>query len=160
VNQRNATVKAVLSVLSERGVGYELNGEVTMSEVFTSGDKEKVIGILCEGFESGMIDMSEQARGKYIGNGSELRKYVVGLINNWVRKAPEFNHGGKYIPTQPGSRSSDETLKALRTLAKTVSDPVVLNEINEAIRERTEELKPTAEINVSALPEHLRHLVR
>jgi hypothetical protein len=107
-----------------------------------------------------MIDMSEQARGKYIGNGSELRKYVVGLINNWVRKAPEFNHGGKYIPTQPGSRSSDETLKALRTLAKTVSDPVVLNEINEAIRERTEELKPTAEINVSALPEHLRHLVR
>jgi hypothetical protein len=50
VNQRNATVNAVLSVLSERGVGYELNGEVTMSEVFTSGDKEKVIGILCEGF--------------------------------------------------------------------------------------------------------------
>ena len=48
----------------------------------------------------------------------------------------------------------------MRALKKTTNDVSVLAEIDKAIATRLAEIKPaTVEIDVSALPEHLRHLV-
>lgn len=161
MNQRQATVSTIMSVLSERGVNYELNGELPVSSFLTSDDKSKVVDILCKGFTDGYIEMSQEGRDKYFSNPSELRKYTVGLVNNWIRKAPEFNNGCQYTAKNPGSRTGagDETLKALKAIMSLTSDPVTKAEIQSEIDKRLAELKPRVEINISALPEHLRHLV-
>lgn len=87
-----------------------------------------------------------------------LRKYIPGLVNNWVRKDKRLNGGQAYIPKNPGSRSGsgDETLKNLKLLLTMVADdvkPAVQVEIDK----RLEELKPKAQVlNVDALPADLR----
>jgi hypothetical protein len=160
VNQRQATVSIVLATLSKRGVNYTLNGETPVSEVFTVSDKENAVAMLIAGFRSGQIQMSSEASDKYAFD-SELRKYCVGLLNNWLRKAPEFNGGNTYQAKNPGSRSGsgDEKLKALRALMSTVNDPSVKATIQVEIDKRLEELKPKIEIDASLIPESLRHLL-
>ncbi len=161
MNQRQATVSAIISVLSNRGVNYEFNGETPVSQLLTSDDKSKVVDMLCQGFLEGKIEMSQEGKVKYFSFPNELRKYTVGLVNNWIRKAPEFNGGCQYTAKNPGSRkgSGDETVKALKALLSITSDETVKAEIQSEINKRIAELKPTVEINVEALPEHLRHLV-
>jgi hypothetical protein len=157
VSQKNAVTNAVISVVND----YELGGEVVLSEVITGEQKKTVRSMLFQGFRSGQITFGGES--SKLNDDSYLTKYVAGLLDNWIRKNPEFNFGGRYAIKNPGSRSGskDDTLKALRALAKTVTDQTVLAEINDAIKDRMAEIKPTAtvEINVEALPEHLRHLV-
>ena len=87
-----------------------------------------------------------------------LRKYIPGLVNNWVRKDTRLNGGTKYTPKNPGSRtgSGDETLKNLRILMTMVAEdvkPAVQVEIDK----RIEELRPKPQaLNIVALPEALR----
>jgi hypothetical protein len=162
MNQRQATVNAIMSVLAERGVNYEFNCETSVSEFLTADDKKNIVALICSGFKSGRIDMSEEAKGRYLSDDGELKKYTVGLLNNWIRKAPEFNGGSKYEIKNKGSRtgSSDEQLKALKELMKITTDATLRSEIQSAIDDRLEEIKPKVEINVDALPEHLKHLVK
>lgn len=162
MNQRQATVSAIISVLNQRGIEYTFNESEIVSEILTSDDKSKIVDMLCEGFLSNKIDMSEEGKAKYYHNPSELRKYTVGLLNNWIRKAPEFNRGMGYVTKNPGSRkgSGDETMKALRELLKITTDATVRSEIQAEIDKRLEEIKPKVEINLDALPAHLRHLVK
>lgn len=91
----------------------------------------------------------------------QLKKYVPGLVNNWMRKDKRLNGGEQYKTKNPGSRtgSGDESLKAMRTLLSVTTDQEVINQIQAAIDQRIEELKPKAAIDLSALPEALRHLV-
>jgi len=161
MNQRQATVSAIIAQLSSRGIDYVFNESGPVSEMLTSDDKSKIVDTLCQGFLEGKIDMSQEGRIKYFGFPSELRKYTVGLLNNWIRKAPELNGGTGYTAKNPGSRkgSGDETVKALRALMSITADASVKAEIQTEIDKRLGELKPTVEINVEALPEHLRHLV-
>ena len=161
MSQRTATVKAIISVITDRGVQYELNGETPISEVLTIDDKQKVCQIIFNGFRNGNIELSAEAAGKFRAD-NELRKYVVGLVNNWIRKAPEFNGGNSYQTKNPGSRSGtgDAKIKALKALMSTVSDESTKAQIQLAIDERLEELQPKVQIDVTALPEHLRHLVK
>ena len=158
VNQKQAVTNAVLSVFPE----YQLGGEVTLQEILTSEAKNQIKTIICEGFMSGKIEMSDEGKAKYFSNPTELSKYVVGLVNNWVRKNPEFNNGNGYVTKNPGSRkgAGDETLKALRQLLKVTTDTQVKQEIQAEIDSRLESLKPKVEINLDALPAHLRHLVK
>jgi hypothetical protein len=143
--------------------GYELGGETILSEVLTDAQKKEIRSILVSGFQSGQIEMSEEAKVRY-SETSELSKYVSGLLNNWVRKNPEFNNGGNYTVKNPGSRSGsgDEQIKALKSLLKVTADAEVRKEIEQAITERLAEIKPaaTVTINVDALPEHLKYLVK
>ena len=162
-SQKEAVCNALLSVLSARGHEYELNGEASINSVLTKDDKAKVRAIIFEGFRSGEISMTDDAQEKYADD-TEMNKYVNGLVNNWIKKNPEFNGGDKYVPENPGSRTgqSDDQIKALRALKKTTNDATAIAEIDEAIEARLAEIKPSATvtIDVSALPEHLRHLVK
>lgn len=159
-NQREATVNAILSVLEERGVSYELNGSTSISEVLTSEDKKKVQSILSTGFNNGEIEMSEEAKAKYVGNTSEMNKYVSGLINNWVRKFPAFNSGSKYETKNPGSRqgASDAQVKEMKKLLSITTDEKTKATIQEAIDKRLAEIKPEkkVEVNLDAIPAELR----
>lgn len=159
VNQRTATVGTIMSVLKERGVDYKLNGELPVAEVLTRADKETVRQILISGFKSGKIEASSEFKAK-MGDATYLNNYVGGLINNWVRKAPEFNGGEKYVAKNPGSRagSGDEQIKEMRKLLSVTTDSRAQSIIEAAIQARIAELKPKSEthIDVSKLPQELR----
>ena len=160
VNQKQAVTNAVLSIFPD----YELGGEVTLKSIFTKDTKAQVIAIVAEGFSSGNVNMSAEAQAKYLGDEKALTKYTGGMVDNWVRKNTDFNFGQKYITKNPGSRAGggDDTVKALRGLLKTEQTPEARAEIETAIKERLAEIKPTktVEINVDALPEHLKHLAQ
>ena len=160
VNQKQAVTNAVLSVYPD----YELGGEVTLSSIITKENKSVIKAILAEGFESGDITMTSQAQAKYVGNPTEMTKYVGGLLDNWIRKNPEFNAGSKYITKNPGSRagSGDEQVRAMRSLKKTTNDPATLEAIDKEIASRLAEIKPVhvVTIDVDHLPESLKHLVK
>ena len=159
-SQREATVNAILSVLSDRGVNFELGGSVNVISILTAEDKKKVQTILSTGFNKGEIQLSAEAAAKYVGNTSEMNKYVSGLINNWVRKYSDFNGGDKYTPKNPGSRqgTSDEQVKEMRKLLKVTTDSSAKEAIEAAISARLTEIKPASkvEVNLDAIPAELR----
>lgn len=167
MNQRTATVQAILGVLSARGVDYELNGSTTVSEVLTDADKKAVREQLFTQFRDGEISVSDQFAETKLNDDAELKKYISGLLNNWIRKAKEFNSGQAYVTKNPGSRagSQDEQMRELKKLlsqVKAIGDEDAISEVNEAIAARAAEIKPKSQskpINVDALPENLRHLV-
>lgn len=161
MNQRQATVSTILAVLSDRGVTYELNGETSMADTLNSDDKAKIRSILFTMFRAGKIDYRPDFQAK-VNDDKALKEYVSGLVNNWIRKAPEFNSDTTYKAKNPGSRSGsgDEQIKAMKQLLAITTDPEAKQAIEQAIADRQAELKPTVEINVSALPESLRHLVK
>ena len=162
-SQKESVCNTILSVLSARGYEYELGCETPIKSVLTDDDKKQIRAIVLEGFMSGDISMTEQAREKY-NDETKMKTYVSGVVNNWIKKNPEFNGGNKYVPANPGSRAGqgDEQIKALRGLKKTTNDPQALAEIETAINNRLAEIKPaqTVTIDVEALPEHLKHLVK
>lgn len=158
VSQKDAVTHVVMSVFPN----YQLGGEVVLSDIMTTEQKNTIKERLVAGFRSGQIQMSAEASDKYAYD-SELKKYVSGLLDNWIRKNPQFNNGQTYSTKNPGSRSGsgDAQIKALKALLKTVTDSETKNQVQQAIDARLTELKPESkvEINVDALPEHLRHLV-
>jgi hypothetical protein len=92
----------------------------------------------------------------------QLKKYIPGLCNNWLRKDLRLNGGTQYIPKNPGSRSGsgDESIKAMKTLLGLTTDPDAKLAIQQEIDKRIAELKPAVTVDVSKLPESLRHLVK
>ncbi len=147
MNQREGVFKAVIAVLGEeptRGVAVKLE----------KPQKEQVHALLVNGFAAGEIEY----RGAVTRE--ELKKYVPGLLNNWLRKDPRLNGNTKYVPKNPGVRqgSGDETMKALKGLLATLKDADQRAEVERAIEARKKELKPSMVIDVTKLPEHLRHL--
>lgn len=158
MNQRAATVQTVLNILADRGVVYEMNGPINVKSVLTPDDKAKILNEMCDMYGRGEYPITTDPKG------AELRKYVSGLINNWISKAPEFNNGKKHEIKNPGSRTgtSDEELKSLKALLEKVRGTANETVVQEAIDKRLSEIKPATvkEINVSVLPEHLRHLVK
>jgi hypothetical protein len=156
MNQREATVNCILSVLEERGVEYELNGELAMSDVLNTDDKKNVRSILFTMFQQGKIDFRDTSK---LSDTKYMTDYISGLVNNWVRKAPEFNGNAKYAAKNPGSRagSGDEQIKEMKKLLSTVTDPETRAVIQSHIDARAIEIKPASvAINMDAIPAALR----
>ena len=163
-NQKNAVCELLIGVLAQNGINYELNGEKPIKEYLTKSMLDTVKAEVAYGFEENEIQMSDAARDKYIGKPTEMKKYVNGLVNNWIRKNPEFNGGVKYIAKNPGSRAGqgDESIKEMRKLLKTQTDPKIRTSIEQAIQERLKVIAPekVETININVIPEHLRSLVK
>lgn len=163
MNQRTATCNALIAVLKERGVNYELNGSTSIGDVLTETDREKVRGLIFSGFKAGKIEMSAESVEKYKDE-KALKAYVSGLVNNWIRKAPEFNGGNKYAAKNPGSRAGvgDEQIKEMRKLLSVTTDQKAKATIQAEIDARQSEIlfSVTPQIDASKLPESLRHLVK
>jgi len=156
MNQRDATCNALIAVLSDRGVSYELNGPTPISEVLTPDDKTKVRAMLFTSFRKGDIDFKSPEK---LSDDKYLKDYISGLVNNWIRKAPEFNCDMTYQAKNPGSRagSGDEMIREMKKLLSVTSDPEAKQVIAEAITRRQAEIKPTTvTVNVDVLPAELR----
>jgi hypothetical protein len=163
MNQRQATVNTILSVLNDNGIDYELNGPTAVKDVLTDSMKAQVRDILFTSFRNGQVEYKSSFQSK-VDDDSELKKYISGLVNNWIRKAKEFNSGNTYKAKNPGSRagSTDPEVKEMRKLLSVTTDPESRAMIESAISERIAALKAEkqqVEIDVNNLPEHLKHLV-
>lgn len=155
LKQSEAVVKAVREVCAEHGIAFEGDMGPKLSKEL----RQSVYSILFEGFMNGSIQYSKAL------DEASVKKYIPGLVNNWLRKGKALNGGVAYVVRNPGSRtgSGDEQLKALRALQKryeTGSDDFM--EIQSFIDARLAELGATKKantakpINVEALPEALR----
>ena len=159
MNQREATVNCILSALEERGVEYELNGPTPISEVLTPDDKKNVRSILFTMFQQGKVDFKDSSK---LQDTKYMTDYISGLVNNWIRKAPEFNSQVKYEAKNPGSRqgSQDEQVREMKKLLSTVQDQATKDLIQSHIDNRLAELKPAITVNLDLIPESLRHLIK
>jgi len=164
ISQKQAVTNAVLSVIPS----YELSGEAILKDSLNTDNKKAIRTILFEAFQAGEVVYSKDASN--LQDDKYVTKYVSGLLDNWVRKNPEFNNSfkhtinGKYETKNPGSRagSGDEQVREMRKLLKTISDETTKAQVQEAIDARLAEIKPASvvTINAEALPEHLKHLVK
>ena len=104
-NQRNACVDTIVNVYNETAkTEFEFNGEINMKDVITPEQKQKVKAILFNAFKTKQISYKPTFQEK-VDDDAELNKYIGGLINNWLRKAPELNGGEKYEIQNPGTRA-------------------------------------------------------
>ena len=145
MTQGEAVFQAVIKTMGERDGKYE------PSKDQLDAIHEEVFGFFTRG---------ETVHSKN-PSPDELKKYIPGLVNNWLRKDTRLNGGTQYVTKNPGSRagSGDEGIKAMRTLLSLTDDPKAKAQIQQEIDKRVAELKPKKELNVEALPESLRHLV-
>lgn len=164
VNQKTATVNAILSVLSARDVEYEMGGETKMSEVITPEDKTAVRAILFTAFRAGEVEHKSSFQ-ESVDDDAKLKSYISGLLNNWVRKNKEFNGGVIYKAKNPGSRAGqkDPAIKEMRKLLSVTADVEAKAVIQATIDAKLSEIKAVKEnvtIDASLLPESLRGLVQ
>ena len=164
VNQRTATVNTILSVMAENGVDYELGGEVRAKDIFDQNPsfKKQVHEILFQAFRAKEVIYRPEFQIK-VNDDSELKKYISGLTNNWLRKARELNSGEAYVPANPGSRagSGDAQVRELKKLLKKVKGTAHEDKVQAAITARIAEIKPeaTITINTDLIPADLQDLV-
>lgn len=146
ITQGEAVFQAVNEVLDGN-----IEGQVKLSDAQLAQVHSKVFTAFTTGVTTHSSNPSE----------AQLRKYIPGLVNNWLRKDSRLNGGVTYQTKKPGSRSGsqDESVKAMRTLLSVTTDPAAKAQIQAAIDKRIASLKPKPEIKVDALPESLRHLV-
>ena len=167
VNQKEATYNAIISAFNNAGVSFE-NGEIA-KDVLTAEIRSEVRETLFTQFRAGEISYSEEFAQTQLNDDSLLKKYIAGLVSNWVKKDKRLNGDVQYKILNPGSRAGqgDETVKALRSLVKqlTVSgNEEGLAEAKQALFARQNELVAakavkSTPINVDAIPEALRYLV-
>lgn len=142
MNQKEAVYSAVISVCGQHEGVYSPTRE----------QRAQINLILFEGFRGGKITLDKEF------DDSGLKGYVSGLQSNWLRKDKRLNGGVSYVAKNPGSKtgSQDPTIKALRALMSTLTSAKDKAEIQQAIDARVEELKPKVQVNINALPEHIR----
>lgn len=151
MNQKEATYNAIVRV-----TGFKGDGVFTI----TKEQRAQVNLILFEGFRSGQIEMSADAKVNP-NDDKDLKSYVSGLQSNWIRKDKRLNGGIVYVAKNPGSRagSGDPELKALKQLQTTLTKDEDKKEVQGYIDARTKAIaatKQTATVDISALPEALR----
>ena len=134
--------------------------------ILTKEEKAFVITMVTNGIISGGVDFSAEAKAKY-DTEAKIKGYVGGMVSNHLRKDKRLNGNVKYEAANPGSRAGqgDEQLKALKALRSTLTDASDLASIDEAITTRLAEVSvkkaaAAATINIDALPEEFRHLVK
>lgn len=155
MTQGELVYMAVVAVFGKDG---KLTEAVPSTTRWTKEQQEKVHERVLFGFLSGEVSKNSGGTDEVA-----LKKYIPGLVNNWVRKDLRLNGGVKYEAKNPGSRSgnADEKLKNLRVLLSMVTDAEAKAAVQVEIDKRIEELRPKATaINIEAIPESLRHLVK
>lgn len=144
MNQREAVFTVVSSVVGD----IQPNTKVSLND----RQKEIVHSTLVQMFLNGEAEI------KGVRTDDYLKKYVPGLVNNWLRKDLRLNGNTPYVTKNPGSRagSGDESLKAMRALLAATTDSTARAIIQGEIDKRVSELKPKPTLDISKLPEHLR----
>lgn len=159
MSQKECVFAAVTAFLEENDRLHEIDGGLNLSK----SDRQTVVGMVCAARDA--MELSVEADAKF-DTEQKFKTYVIGLVNNWLRKDKRLNGGVKYETKNPGSRAGvgDAALKAMKLLRSTLTDAEEIAEVEAAIEARISEIKASkvkvVEINVNAIPEHLRHLVK
>ena len=156
--QSEATINAIINLCNEKK--YEnIPFETDYKTILTQEDIKEVIGIVFNGLIRNEISMTEVSKKKFENDPKALRRYVVGLVNDRLRKAKIINGNVKYEYKNPGklTSSQDPMLKSLNQLLQLHPEN---QDVKDAIEKRQEELKPKVEIDVNLLPDHLKALVQ
>lgn len=145
MSQKEAVFTAVCNVTGHKGEG---------TVVISKEQRSQVNAILFEGFRAGSIELDREY------TDSDLKSYVSGLQSNWLRKDKRLNGGTQYVAKNPGSRqgSTDASLKAMRALMSTLTDPSEIAEVQQHIDARISEIAATKQaktVDFSALPADL-----
>lgn len=154
MKQRESVFNAVVSVIGE------VSGKVELSKE----QRSQVIEMVTESIISGETDFSAEAREKH-DTREKVKTYVNGLVSNWLRKDVRLNGGEKYEAKNPGSRAGrgDEMLRNLKALQSTLTDSAQKEVVQAEIDKRIAELQATkvkkVEIDITKIPEELRHLI-
>jgi len=155
MKQNDAVFGACVIVLGQDG--FDSAVELTKEQ------RSVVVGMVTDGIMSGQVDFSAEARAKH-DTEAKVKTYVGGMVSNHLRKDKRLNGGEKYEAKAPGSRagSGDEQLKALKALKATLTEASDIASVDAAIETRLAEItvKKTVAININALPEEFRHLVK
>jgi len=152
MSQKEAVYSAVKSIKS-----FDDGEKVNL----TSDEKANVVNIVTESLASGDAVLSDKARAKF-DTPTKLKSYTSGMVNNWMRKDTRLNGGLKYVIKNPGSRagSQDDTIKNLKLLKSTLTDPAQIEECDAAIEARKAEITiekaKNVEINYDHIPAELR----
>lgn len=123
----------------------------------TKEAKSKMVDMLIESYERGEWEIKSAQ--------SNLRSYVIGLLNNHLRKDVRLNGGEKYKAKNPGSRAGqgDPQVKEARKLLKTLAEGSAEHaKVKAFIDKRVAEIKAEknkVEINVDILPAELQGLI-
>jgi hypothetical protein len=163
MSQKEGVFNAVTNVYNE--LKKTIEGVVTL----TKEERAEVIEIVTVGIHEGEIEFSDEAKAKYTTFDDIKKKYVPGLVNNWLRKDTRLNGGTKYEAKNPGSRAGSQddvmkNLKALRTQLVTLGESGdALQAVDQEISKRKAELAKAkvkqAVIDINKIPEDLRHLI-
>jgi hypothetical protein len=149
MRQKDAVFETVTSVTGFNG------GKLEMSK----DQRDRVVDILVGKFNDGQVELSSPQ--------ADIKKYVIGLVNNWVRKDPRFNDGAKYETKNPGSRSglSDPVVKNLRALMRlsTTSDQdrvLIQAEIDKRVTSAKKTKETTIAVNAELIPDEFKHMIK
>ena len=155
-SQKEAVYSTVKSVIAEHGIEHEDFTPLDLPKHL----KDECIAILVTGFNNGEIELKSKQ--------DNIKSYVGGLLNNWLRKDKRFNGGVVYKAKNPGSRTGqqDPMVKNLRILLSTLPEG---SEAYEACKQRMEqriaEVKAekaktqVKEIDFSAIPDDIKALL-
>lgn len=161
LTQSDATINAIVNLAQEQG--YDASPfETDYKTVLTKDDTNQIVNFITAGLTEGNITMTDKSKAKFEDDPKGLRRYVVGLVNDRLRKAKAINGNVTYQAKDPGKlkNSRDAELKALTQVLTLDNTPEVKAEIQAEIDRRKAELDAakvkTVEINYDALPAELR----
>lgn len=156
LSQKESVYQAVVYVL----------GTIEGNSVsLTKEQRSEVIELVTESIMNNETDFSAEAKAKH-DTREKVKTYVNGMVSNWLRKDTRLNGGSKYETKNPGSRAGqgDEQLRNLKALMSMLTDAdqkaAVQAEIDKRIAELQAAKAKTVTINVDAIPEALRHLIK
>ena len=157
--QSQATIDCIINICNEKGYAHQPH-ETVYRDILTKEDTTQVVTFITQGLIDGEISMTDKSKEKFKDDPKGLRRYVVGLVNDRLRKSKVLNGNTKYEYKEPGklTMSKDPELKSLKQVLDITTDPEDRNLIQVEIDRRQQELnKPKkVEIDVSLLPQHLR----
>jgi len=156
--QIEVVFNAVKNVLGEE---FTVN-ETVAKDKLTKETRKEVLWLCIEATRAGEVEVKGKKRTYDIESDKDMVEYWTGTVSNHLRRDPRLNGGTKredLNEIKKGPR--DVLLKSLRQMLDKQSDPQAKADIQEAIDKRLLELKPEKEkfeIDVSILPDHLKHL--
>ncbi len=161
LSQSQATINAIVSLSKEKE--YKATPfETDYKDVLTKDDISQVVNFITVGLQEETITMTDKSKDKFQDDPKALRRYVVGLVNDRLRKAKAINGNVIYSAKEPGKlkNSRDAELKALTQVMALDNPPEVKAEIQAEIDRRRSELDAaktkTVTVNYDALPADLR----
>ena len=162
MSQSDATINCILNLCKEKGY-IQTPKETIYKDILTKEDTTFVVNFITLGLIEGDITMTDKSREKFKEDKKGLRRYVVGLVNDRLRKAKVLNGNVTYKYKNPGklTQSKDPELKSLLQVMDITTDPLHKVAIQVEIDRRKKELDVVKKVTIdySLLPESVRKML-